>query len=326
MSLEILWFVLIAVLWAGFFFLEGFDFGVGILQFFLGKTINERGTYIRSIGPHWDGNEVWLITAGGAMFAAFPPWYASLFSALYLPFVILLLALIVRGVCFEFRHRAKLKKHRNMCDIALMLSSFMCAILTPVAMANLVIGIPIDATGNFTGTLFDLLKPNALFIGVLGLFLFLSDGVLFLALKIEGDLQERACKAAKFLIVASVILYAIMTVVILENSTIYLAPFALVCLSAIFVFTGSFKLAFIFLAFCIGGSVAALFYEMFPNVLVAVNPENSLTVWNSSSSEYTLKVISITTAIFMPIVLAYQIWSYYVFRGRINPKNANVEV
>ena len=325
MSLEILWFVLIAVLWTGFFFLEGFDFGVGILQFFLGKTLNERGTYIRSIGPHWDGNEVWLLTAGGAIFAAFPLWYASFFSALYLPFVFFLLALIGRGVCFEFRHRSLLKRMRNLCDKVLMFCSFLCAFLAPVAMANLVIGIPIDAHGNFTGTFFDLVKPNAIFAGLLGLSLFLSDGVLFLILKIEGELRERARKLSKFLIVFSVILFAAMTVNIWEHSKVSIAPLALICVSAVLVFIENFKVAFISLALCIACSVAMLFFEMFPNVLVSTIPQNSLTIWNSSSSEYTLKIMSITAAIFVPLVLAYQIWSYYVFRSRINPKNANIE-
>jgi len=325
MSFEILWFVLIAVLWAGFFFLEGFDFGVGILQYFLGRTANERGTYIRAIGPHWDGNEVWLLTAGGAIFAAFPMWYASFFSALYLPFVFFLLALIARGVCFEFRHRSRLKRVRNWCDKILMFSSFACAILAPVAMANLIIGIPIDANGNFTGTVFDLLKPDALFAGLLGLSLFLSNGVLFLTLKIEGDLQERASRASKILIVISVFLFALMTLNILGKSALCVVPFVLICGSAVFVFIGSFKMAFISLALCIACSVAVLFYELFPNVLVSTILENSLTIWNSSSSQYTLKIMSISAAIFLPVVLVYQIWSYYVFRNRINPKNANIE-
>ncbi|MCL2208477.1 MAG: cytochrome d ubiquinol oxidase subunit II, partial [Fibromonadales bacterium] len=196
MSLEVLWFVLIAVLWVGFFFLEGFDFGVGILQFFLGKNERERGTYIYAIGPHWDGNEVWLLTAGGATFAAFPMWYAAFFSALYVPLVILLLALIVRGACFEIRHRADFPEARFVCDVALAVGSLLAALLMGVAMANFTIGIPIE-NGNFTGTFFDLVKPYALFGGVLGLSLFLTNGALFLTLKIEGELQLRAFKLAK---------------------------------------------------------------------------------------------------------------------------------
>ncbi|MCL2101415.1 MAG: cytochrome d ubiquinol oxidase subunit II [Fibromonadales bacterium] len=327
MSLEVLWFVLIAVLWSGFLFLEGFDFGVGILQLILGKNERERRTYISSIGPHWDGNEVWLITAGGAMFAAFPSWYASFFSALYLPFVLLLLALIVRGVSFEIRHRAEdFSKSRFACDVALAASSFLSALLIGVAMANLAIGIPIE-NGNFTGTFFDLVKPYALLGGVLGVSLFLTNGALFLTLKIEGELQERAYRFSKIFVAASVVLFAIATILAWRQSIICIASFALILAAAILVFKQYSKIAFILVALCTACSVAALFSALFPNVLVSsVSPEHSLTVFNSASSAYTLKLMSIVAAIFLPVVLAYQTWSYYVFRKRISPRNANTEV
>ncbi len=325
MSLEVLWFVLIAVLWVGFFFLEGFDFGVGILQLFLGKSERERGTYIYTISPHWDGNEVWLLTAGGAIFAAFPSWYATLFSALYLPFVILLLALIIRGVCFEIRHRANLSKFRFVCDIALALGSFFPALLTGVAMANLAIGIPIE-NGNFTGTFFDLVKPYALLGGLLGFSLFLTNGALFLTLKIEGELQERARRFSKIAIALSVTLFAIVTILIREHSAICLIPLILISIAGLLVFRGYLKTAFILVALCTACSVAALFYSMFPNVLVSsISPDHNLTIWNAASSAYTLKLMSIAAAIFVPIVLAYQIWSYYVFRKRISPRSVNIE-
>ena len=325
MSLEILWFVLIAVLWVGFFFLEGFDFGVGILQFFLGKNERERGTYIYSIGPHWDGNEVWLLTAGGAIFAAFPFWYATFFSALYLPFVILLLALIVRGVCFEIRHRANFPKVRFACDIALALGSFLPALLAGVAMANLVIGIPIE-NGNFTGTFFDLVTPYALFGGVLGFSLFLTNGALFLALKIEGELQERAYRFSKIAVVTTVILFAIATVLVWKYSIICVLSLVLILAAMLLVFRYYLKTAFVLVALCTACSVAALFYAMFPNVLVSsISHDQSLTIWNSASSAYTLKLMSIVAAVFVPVVLAYQIWSYYVFRKRISPRNASIE-
>ncbi|MDR1829478.1 MAG: cytochrome d ubiquinol oxidase subunit II [Candidatus Fibromonas sp.] len=325
MSLEALWFVLIAVLWVGFFFLEGFDFGVGILQFFLGKNERERGTYIYSIGPHWDGNEVWLLTAGGAIFAAFPFWYATLFSALYLPFVILLLALIVRGVCFEIRHRANFPKVRFVCDIALALGSFLPALLAGVAMANLVIGIPIE-NGNFTGTFFDLVTPYALFGGALGFFLFLTNGALFLTLKIEGELQERAYRFSKIAVVITVILFAIATVWLWRYSIICVLSLVLILAAMLLVLRNYLKTAFVLVALCTACSVAALFYAMFPNVLVSsISPDQNLTIWNCASSAYTLKLMSIVAAIFVPVILAYQIWSYYVFRKRISPRNANIE-
>jgi cytochrome d ubiquinol oxidase subunit II len=327
MSLEVLWFVLIAVLWAVFLFLEGFDFGVGILQFFLGKNERERGTYIFSISPHWDGNEVWLLTAGGAMFAAFPFWYAAFFSALYLPFVILLLALIARGACFEIRHRADSRKPRFVCDVTLMISSSLPALLVGVALANLVIGIPIDTGGNFIGTFFDLVKPFALFGGILGFSLFLTNGALFLTLKIEGVLQVRAYKFSRYSVIANVFLSAITAILLYKYNTICIVSFILISAAAILVFKQHLKSAFICVALCIAYSVAALFYVMFPNVLISsIAVENSLTIWNAASSKYTLKIMSIVAAFFVPIVLAYQIWSYYIFRKRISPRNANLEV
>jgi len=326
MSLEILWFVLIAVLWVGFFFLEGFDFGVGILQLFLGRNERERGTYIFTISPHWDGNEVWLLTAGGAMLAAFPLWYAAFFSALYLPLVFLLLALIVRGVTFEVRHRADFPIARLICDIAIAAGSFTAALLFGVAMANMVIGIPLEH-GNFTGTFLDLVKPYALLGGVLGLSLFLTNGALFLTLKIEGELQLRAFKFSRVSVVITVFLFAIVTLLAVGDSLLCLLSLALISGAAILVIKHYLKTAFFLVALCTACSVAALFYAMFPNVLVSsVSPEQSLTVWNAASSAYTLKLMSIVAAIFVPIIVAYQSWSYYVFRKRISPRKANVEV
>jgi cytochrome d ubiquinol oxidase subunit II len=327
MSFEILWFVLIAAMWAIFLFLEGFDFGVGVLQFFLGKNERERGVYISSISPHWDGNEVWFVTAVGVTFAAFPGWYATLFSAFYLPFVILLLALIVRGVCFEFRHRADYSERlRYICDASLMASSFVPALFISVVLVNFIIGIPIDEAGNFSGAIYDLFKPLALFAGLLGCSLFITNGALFLTLKLEGELQERACKLSKFLAVISVLLFAAMIFFVWQSSPIFVASFVLLFVSAIFTFKRYFKLAFILLGLCIALSVVALFYAMYPNVLVSTIAENSLTIWNCASGKHTLKAMSIIAGIFVPIVIAYQIWSYYVFRKRISSRNANLEV
>jgi cytochrome d ubiquinol oxidase subunit II len=325
MSLEVLWFIIIAVLWIGFFFLEGFDFGVGILQFFLGKNERERGTYIYSISPHWDGNEVWLLTAGGAIFAAFPSWYATFFSALYLPFVILLLALIVRGACFEIRHRATFQNARFICDAALAISSFFPALLAGVAMANLVVGIPIDERSNFAGTFFDLITPPALLGGVLGLSLFLANGALFLTLKIEGELQERAYKFSKTAILICAFLFALTTALAWKYSAICFVSLILILIAAYLTFKRFLIIAFILVAFCTASSIAALFHALFPNVLVSsIAAANDLTIFNSTSSAYTLNLISIMAAIFVPIILAYQIWSYYIFRKRITPRNANI--
>jgi len=327
MSLEILWFVLIAFLWTGFFFLEGFDFGVSILQLFLGKNEKERGTYISTITPHWDGNEVWLLTAGGSIFAAFPLWYAAFFSALYLPLVFLLLALITRGACFEIRHRSILVESRSMCDIALAISSFLAALLTCVAMANLIIGIPINSSGNFAGSFFDLVHPFALFGGVLGLSLFIVNGALFLTLKIEGELQERALKLLKPAIITCVILFVTANILIWKHTIVCVFPMALILTAMILIFTQHFKTAFAFIALCTACCIATLFFTMFPNVLVSsISIDNNLTIWNAASSAYTLKIMSIVALIFIPIIISYQIWSYYIFRKRISPRNANIEV
>lgn len=327
MSLEILWFVLIAFLWTGFFFLEGFDFGVSILQFFLGKNEKERGTYISSITPHWDGNEVWLLTAGGATFAAFPLWYAAFFSALYLPLVFLLLALITRGACFEFRHRSTLVESRSVCDVVLVISSSLAGLLTSVAMANLVLGIPVDSNGNFAGNFFDLVRPFALFGGVLGLSLFIVNGALFLTLKIEGELQERAFRFLRPAIIICTVLFAAASVLIWKYTFICVFPLALLLTATVLVFMRHLKTAFALIAVCTACCVASLFFTIFPNVLVSsISIENNLTVWNAASSDYTLKIMSIVALIFIPAVITYQIWSYYVFRKRISPRNANIEV
>ena len=326
MSLEILWFVLIAVLWVAFFFLEGFDFGVGMLQLFLGKNERERSTYIYAISPHWDGNEVWLITAGGAIFAAFPMWYAAFFSALYIPFVVLLLALIVRGVCFEFRHRMPVEKSRYACDIALAVSSLLCTVLFGIAMVDLAIGIPINFNGDFEGDFFDLVQPAALLSGLVTLSLFLTNGALFLSLKLEGELQDRVCKFLKKAIIASVVLIAIAAVLVFKYSALCFVPLAFILLAWFLVVKQYLKRAFFSVALCIASIVAILFFIMFPNVLVSTMPEYNLTIWNAASSAYTLKLMSIVALILVPIVIAYQIWSYYIFRKRISPRKANIEV
>ncbi|MCL1955875.1 MAG: cytochrome d ubiquinol oxidase subunit II [Fibromonadales bacterium] len=323
MDLGILWFVLIAVLWTGFFFLEGFDFGVSILQFFLGKTEKERGTYISAITPHWSGNEVWLLTAGGAMFAAFPKWYATFFSVLYLPLVILLLALIVRGMCFEIRHRSHVQKLCYACDVALAVSSFFIALLTSVALANFAVGIPIDSNGYFVGHFFDLIQPPVLFSGLLGLSLFLTNGALYLTLKIEGELQIRVCKISKITATISLALFAVAVFFTWGRSLICFVPLIFILVATVLTFMRRLRTAFIMVALCTACCVAGLFFFMYPNVLVSSVPENSLTIMSCASSDYTLKIMSIVALIFVPIVLSYQIWSYYIFRKRISSRNVH---
>jgi len=323
MNFEILWFVLIAVLWTGFFFLEGFDFGVSILQFILGKTEKERGTYISTITPHWSANEVWLLTAGGAMFAAFPRWYAAYFSALYLPLVFLLLALIVRGVCFEIRHRSRVPEICHICDISLAISSLLIALLVSIALADFAVGIPMDSEGNFVGNFLDLVQLPALFAGLLGLSLFLTSGALYLNLKIEGELQIRVSKISKIAVIVSLVLLAIASAFTWQSSFACPVALFLILVAAILEFKQISKLAFLMVALCTACCVAGLFSYIYPNVLISSVAENSLTITACASSPYTLKIMSVVAIIFVPIILSYQIWSYYIFRKKINSRNVH---
>lgn len=333
MDLQILWFVLIAVLWAGFFFLEGFDFGVGLLTPFLSREDLERRAVINTIGPHWDGNEVWLITAGGAMFAAFPHWYATLFSAMYLPFVILLLALIVRGVTFEFRSRLVNAKWRSVWDWSLFAGSLVPALLFGVAMGNLLFGLPIDANGTFVGGFSHLVQPLSLLAGFMSLAVFLSHGALFLTLKLEGDLLESLLRFSfKLSGVAWVVfsLFALLALIFepqLRQQGVWfygLAGLAWICLGLAVWWQRSQSQgrAFVCTGVAIVSTTAALFVALFPRVMVStLSSEYSLTLQNASSSPYTLKVMSFVALFFVPLVLGYQIWSYWVFRKRISPRD-----
>jgi len=257
------------------------------------------------------------------MFAAFPRWYAAYFSALYTPLVFLLLALIVRGVCFEIRHRSRIQNICYMCDVVLAVSSLLIALLVGIALANFAVGIPLDSNGDFEGNFFDLVKPAALFSGLLGLSLFITSGALYLSLKIEGELQTRLSKVSKIAIIANLILFAIAAAFIWPHSQICAAPFALILIATILVFRQSSKLAFLMVALCTVCCVAGLFFYIYPNVLISSVAENSLTIAGSASSAYTLKIMSIVALIFVPIILAYQILSYYIFRKRISSRDVH---
>lgn len=331
-TLQILWFVLIGILWVGFFFLEGFDFGVGMLLPFLGKNDGERRSIINSIGPHWDGNEVWLLTAGGATFAAFPHWYATLFSGFYLALFLLLIGLIVRGVAFEFRSKDLHPTWRSLWDWCIFAGSFIPTFLLGVAFTNLVAGVPIDANKLFTGNFLSLINPFGVVGGLTLVAVFLFHGVNFLNLKLSGSLLERTRRKAQQIWVGAFVFLAslmIMTSLITDGYALhgivaYLLP-ALMVLSILiagvllrrkhegwtFVFTGISIILFPILDFLI----------MFPRVMISsIDPSFSLTIFNASSSAYTLKIMSIVALIFVPIVLIYQIWSYRVFRKRLDPE------
>ncbi len=332
MPLNVLWFILIAILYIGYFVLEGFDFGVGILLPFLGKTDAKRRVLINTVGPHWDGNEVWLITAGGATFAAFPQWYATLFSGFYLPLFLMLVALIFRGVAFEFRSKDENPRWRSFWDWAIFYGSLVPALLWGVAFTNFVMGVPIDAAMRYVGGFWNLLNPFALLGGLVSLLAFSVHGALFLVLKTDVEISEPARKIVTRLwlpLVIGVVAYAVgmfFTTDIFPKLGIgsYILPILTVGVLLGVGWLARQKRdgwAFAGMAASIVLAVGTLFLLLFPRVLVSsLDPAFSLTVYNASSSAYTLKVMSTIALIFVPIVLAYQGWTYWVFRKRIGSK------
>jgi len=333
MDLNTLWFLLIAVLFIGFFFLEGFDYGVGILLPFLGKEDNERRAIINSIGTHWDGNEVWMITAGGAMFAAFPNWYATLFSGFYLALVVMLLALIARGVAFEYRSKQDSPQWRNRWDWVIFIGSLVPALLWGVAISNIIRGVPIDQNMNFTGNFFTLLNPYSLVGGVAAVLLFTLHGSIFLSLKLTDNLLERAQKAAIKLWLPTTALLFIYVIYGYYDTDMFsklgINPGIVPILAGLAILSVGYLLkikregwAFVMTGITIAFSTITIFMGLFPRVMVSsTNPDWSLTIYNASSSPYTLKVMSFVALIFVPIVLVYQAWSYWVFRKRISTKS-----
>ncbi len=329
MDLNTLWFLLIGVLFTGFFVLEGFDYGVGILLPFLGKTDAERRRIINTIGPVWDGNEVWILTGGGAMFAAFPHWYATLFSGFYLALFLLLAALIVRGVAFEFRSKDARPAWRASWDWMIFIGSAVPAVLWGVALANLLEGTPIDATKTFTGGFFDLLSPYTLLAGLATLALFVTHGAIFLNLKSTDPIRSRAVAATKKVGPAATVLlllFAAGTYVWTDAYARLGADPGLVPLLALGALLSAGALihrekmgwAFAMTTLTIVFTVATLFVCLYPRVMVSsLDPGWSLTIYNASSTPYTLEVMSLVALVFVPVVLAYQAWTYWVFRHRV---------
>ncbi len=324
MELTTVWFALIMILWVGYLVLEGFDFGVGILLPVLGRTERERRVVINTIGPVWDGNEVWVLVAGGATFAAFPEWYATLFSGFYLPLFLILVALIVRGVAFEFRGKRPESSWRGRWDLAIFVGSLVPAILWGTALANIVGGVPIDANHEFTGDLFTLLNPYGLLGGLTTLALFVTHGAAFLALKTTGEVRVRANR-----LVGQVGLVAAVLAVVFLAWTQQLrgdVPSALLSVLAAAALVGALVAnrlgregwAFTGSAATIALAVVALFVALFPDVMPStIDPAYSLTTTNASSTSYTLSIMTVVAVIFTPLVLLYQGWTYWVFRRRI---------
>ena len=326
MNLADFWFILIAVLWTGYLVLEGFDFGVGMLMPIVGKTSKGKRVLINTIGPVWDGNEVWLLTAGGATFAAVPEWYATLFSGFYLPLLLILLALIVRPVAIEYRSKINDENWRNRWNLAIVISSWIPSILWGVAFANIVKGVPIDAEGTYTGGFFNLLNPFALLGGLVTLAIFLSHGAIFLSLKTSGAVFERAKAFAKPASIAAVVVGAVwalwLQLAYSENAwtwgALLLAAVGLIG-AAWFTHRARFGLAFTFNVVAIVGAVVLIFGSLYPDVMPSTTDAAfSLTVDNARSSHTTLVVMTWVAGIFTPIVLAYQAWSYWVFKRRLS--------
>ncbi len=336
MSLNEFWFILITILFVGFFVLEGFDFGVGIVSRFLGKDDQEKRVYINTIGPFWDANEVWLITAGGAMFAAYPHWYATMFSGFYIPLVFMLLALIIRGVSFEFRGKVESEKWKNTWDWAMCIGSFLPPILWGVVLANFMIGMPINQEKEMVGSFLQFLNPFALLGGMMFLSLTITHGLQFITIRTTGELQERARQLGRKVAPISIMLflafivigYIISDVFTYHGQTFMVLPI-LAWISLLFAnLYNTQKLdlnAFGLTSITIILLTGSIFIGMFPRVMISsISDAYSLTVYNAASGAYTLKIMTYFSLTLLPFVLGYTIWSYYIFRKRIK-KNDELE-
>lgn len=325
MELTTVWFALIAVLWVGYFCLEGFDFGVGMLLPVLARDDTERRVMINTVGPVWDGNEVWVLVAGGATFAAFPEWYATLFSGFYLPLLLILVALIVRGLSFEYRHKRPDATWQGRWDLALIIGSFVPALLWGVAFANIVAGVPIDADKEFTGSLFTLLNPFGLLGGLVTLTLFATHGAMFVALKTDGDIRHRARDlAVRIGAVAAVLAVVFLVWTQVKTGTAVTAVVFAVAAVTLLAGLAAARVgregwAFVGTFVTIALAVLGLFLALFPDVMPSTtDAAYSLTTTNAAATAYTLKVMTWVAVIFTPIVLGYQAWTYWIFRKRIS--------
>jgi cytochrome bd ubiquinol oxidase subunit II len=338
MEFQIIWFVLWGVLWAVYFMLDGFDFGAGMLLNFLGKNEKEKKTIIKTIGPVWNGNEVWLITAGGATFAAFPTTYALMFSYLYTALLLLLFSLILRGVSMEFRGLGSTDNWKSNWDKTIMISSFLPSLLLGVAFGNIFEGLKMDANG-YHGSLFTLLNPYGLLTGVFFVLLFLVHGALWISTKTEGDLSARASDLAGkiwFALLAVAVSFLVFTAFATNLYSNYLSmpvwflfpALAVLSLLGIKILGAQGKKLAAFYSSCLTILMVTFtgVIGLFPNLIPSsLDPAYSLTIYNSSSSMYTLKIMTAVALVFVPIVIAYQIWHYRVFRGKVSTDSASEE-
>jgi cytochrome d ubiquinol oxidase subunit II len=326
MQLHTIWFVVVVVFWIGFFVLEGFDFGVGALHRFIGRTEIERRVAINTIGPWWDGNEVWLVVAGASMFAAFPGWYATMFSALYLALVVLLLALFARGVSFEYRGKRDSVRWRSGWSWGLTIGSVLIPLLLGVGLGDLLHGLPINQNHDYTGNFWDLLTGYGLMTGVTLLTLCLLHGSTFLALKTTDEIRDRARAFGRVIGLVAVVVnlaWVAWTLVVIGGGTVPQPTQIFGMIAVIFAWglasTDHDGWAFAASAFAIAAAIGQIFIALYPNVMVSsTNHAYNLTVNNVASGHYALVVMTVVAVIFFPIVLAYQGWSFHVFRRRVS--------
>jgi cytochrome bd ubiquinol oxidase subunit II len=320
-----LWFVIIAFFWTGFFVLEGFDFGVGVLHTIVGRTDIERRIAVNAIGPFWDGNEVWLIIAGASMFAAFPGWYATMFSSLYLALLLILAALMARGVSFEYRGKLEDPRWGAGWTWALTLGSALIPLLLGIGLGDLLVGLPINQNHDFTGNFFDLLTGYGIFTGLTLLGLSVLHGATFLMLKTTGPVRERSRHVAMrfgWVAIALVVAFTVWTQ-LLHTTRIVPDPLESLAIVAVIgavwlVSLGYEIFAFTASAIAMASTMAVLFSELYPKVMISsTNTAYSLTAANTASGHYALTVMTIVAAIFVPVILIYQGWSYHVFRARV---------
>ena len=332
MDLNIVWFILITVLFTGFFILEGFDYGVGMMM--LGRPKAQRSQFVRAIGPVWDGNEVWMITAGGATFAAFPHVYATMFSTFYLALFLMLLALIMRGVAFELRGQLKYSDWTNFWDFGIMFGSFVPALLWGVAVVNLLRGVAIDFQMHFVGHFFDLLNPCALLGGIFFVLLFAFHGANFLAVKIADqslveELQRKSLKLGLFALLFYVLFAAVAAVetdILAKLSTVILLGISIagIISSCAASYARNACKAFISSTLAIAFLTIGFFTALFPRLMVSsISPEFSLNIYNAASTPHTLALMTGAAAVFVPIVLIYQTWSYKIFKDRVTPADVH---
>jgi cytochrome d ubiquinol oxidase subunit II len=335
MALQSIWFFLWGLLWALYFMTDGFDLGIGALYPILGKTDQDKNTMINAMGPLWDGNEVWLLTAGGVTFAAFPLVYSVMFSSLYTALMLILFALIIRGVSFEFRNKVEHPTWKKVWDTCIFVGSIAPAILFGVAFANIFRGIPIDGEGLYLGNLFTLLNPYGLLGGVLFLLLFVQHGANWIIIRSEGDLHDRALKLAKSIWPVLTVVAVIFLVASWFATPLYQNFLARPILFAVILVTvaallsvrlflsqeNGFKAWFASALTIVGATffgVIGLYPNLFPS---SIDPAFSLSAHNASSSPLTLKIMLVVVILFVPLVLAYQIWTYHLFKGKVKQED-----